>query len=241
MSAALKFASVPSTVAPSVSIKETCPVRDPKIQAGWDLAKEFTAAQLVTNALVQLLRQAKDNSNCFIHPNNEPLPKDPFRLATLVKETLEHTGKEKLNCLLWSSYDALCSKTSSSAEWNPELPYPEPNGVPVEFHSVGALGSNDIRKIINETILPELCLDDFVFRSYPGFEFWNKKKHNQSQRGAFGRLVGSDGEPIPATRIENGKNVRRYDVSLVVKPRGKRQTTQKIKFASDSVSSDSDE
>ncbi len=241
MSAALKFASVPSTVAPSVSIEETAPVRDPKIQAGWDLAKEFTAAQLVMNALPSLLRQAKDNCNCFIYPNNEPLPNDPFRLANLVKETLEHTGKEKLNCLLWSSYEALCSKTSSSSQWNPELPYPSPNGTPVEFHSVGALGSNEIRKIINEKILPELGLDDFVFRSYPGFEFWNKKKHNQSQRGAFGRLVGPDGEPIPATRIENAKKVRRYDVSLVVKPQEKRQTTQKIKFACNSVGSDSDE
>ncbi len=234
MSAALKFASANTSVKSSTVSEETRPVRDPRIQAGWDLAKEFTAAQLTVNTLTPLLRQVKHNSDRFFYPKSEPLPDSPYELAELVKEALHQTGKDKINCLMWSSYEPLCSKESSAPNWDNELPYPEHKGSPVEFHSVGALGSNETRKIINEKILPDLGLGDFVFRSYPGYEFWNKKKHNSSQRGAFGRLVGPDGESVPAIRMENGKKVRRYDVSLIQKEYKTHQTTQNIQFASDS-------
>lgn len=230
MSAALKFASAnTSTVS-----EETRPARDPRIQAGWDLAKEFTAAHLTVNTLGPLLRQLKDSSDKYLYPKSEELPEDPLTLAELVKEGLYTTGKDRIHCQMWSSYVPLCSKESSSPNWDKELPYPEHKGSPVEFHSVGALGSNETRKIINETILPDLGLGDFVFRSYPGYEFWNKKKHSASQRGAYGRLVGADGEPVPATRQEKGKTVRRYDVSLILKQPETHRTEQNIQFPSHS-------
>ena len=233
MSAALKFASTKNSAKTTVS-EETRPARDPRIQGGWDLAKEFTAAQLTVNSLTPLLRQVKDNSDRFVYPKSEGLPDSPYELAELVRDVLQHTGKDKINCMMWSSYEPLCSKESSAPNWDNELPYPEHKDSPIEFHSVGALGSNETRKIINNIILPDLGLGDFLFRSYPGYEFWNKKKHNPSQRGAFGRLVDPDGSAVPAIRQENGKKVRRYDVSLVRKQHKTHETTQEIKFGSDS-------
>jgi len=226
ISAAIKFASAtPVESKDSCEMTETC--RDPKIQIGWDNAKAFAAAKLTLNVLVPLLRQAKD-SRGFIHPNNEYLPEDPYCQANMVIDDLAHSGKDRMNCQIWSSYEALCSKELSESEWDNDIPYPEHKGSPIEFHSVGALGSNETRQIINDKILPDLGLGDFIFRSYPGYEFWNKKKHSPSQRGAHGRLVGPEGEQVPAIRLENEKKIRRYDVSLVRKKQNKHQTTQEI-------------
>lgn len=241
MSAALKFACA-SAKSAKTETSETRVLRDPHIQEGWDLAKEFTAYSLMNRALLPLLRQMKDGADSFIYPKSEPISEDPYVRAEFLKEALYQTGKDKMNAQMWSSYETLCSQEMSAPYWDTNLPYPEHKGSSIEFHSVGALGSNETRKIINEKILPELGLGDFMFRSYPGFEFWNKKKHSASQRGSFGRLVGPDGESIPATRMEQGKKIRRYDISLVRKASETHQTKQKIRFSSNnSCESDSDE
>ena len=189
---------------------------------------------MTVNTLEPLLRQIKDNSDRIRLSKKRRFFQIVYELADLVKESLHKTCKDRIHCQMWSSYEPLCSKESSAPNWDNELPYPEHKGSAIEFHSVGALGSNETRKIINEKVLPDLGLGDFVFRSYPGYEFWNKKKHNQSQRGAFGWLVGPDGESVPAIRMENGKKVRRYDVSLIQKEHKRHETTQNIKFGSDS-------
>ena len=69
MSAALMFAAASAKSAKTES-SETRVLRDPRIQEGWDLAKEFTAYSLTNRALLPLLRQVKDGADCFIYPKS---------------------------------------------------------------------------------------------------------------------------------------------------------------------------
>ena len=201
----------------SVSAAAAPATRDPRIQEGWDTAKEGADYVTLKTLFEKILRNVKSYDGKPKYPYNSTLGDGTIgSLAELLSSELD--SRDKLFGNVWSSSGTIVfSREMAGSNWPAELPYPTHKGEEVVFHMAGTIGSNRFREAVNEKILGELGLSGCFIRTYPSYKRWDKRKDGGKRKDSYGFLLNEDGKKIPIISDKNGTKNQRWDVSIVKK------------------------
>jgi len=206
-----------------VAKTEERPMRNPKIQQGWNEAKLGAAWNTCKEGLKAILKNAKTRDGSWKYPRSGGLPDDVASLASMCSEELE--VHDKIHGREWMSttYVVMSSEMASKCGWPEDLPYPCVKDKDVVFNLGGSIGSPETREIITKEVLPELGLGDYTMRTFPVYEKWNEKRHIGEAKDSWGFLLQDNGKGLKRVprktrdHVDKDKMVCMWDISLIRK------------------------